>query len=117
MMKVQKKFQIEDGGIVKLSNGEIVIRFSAPESERAAFRRRNERTPLSKIADAMPITGDDLMRAIKRNLRQAPQNKQVKDTTISHYHCLYADCGKVIHAEENASINIGCKFAENSPRS
>lgn len=117
MMKVQKKFQIEEGGIVKLSNGEIVIRFSAPESERAAFRRRNERTPLSKIADAMPITGDDLMRAIKRNLRQAPQNKQVKDTTISHYHCLYADCGKVIHAEENASINIGCKFAENSPRS
>ena len=116
MAKTQKNFQIEDGGVVKLSNGNIIIRFSAPESERASYRRRNERTPLSKLADPMQVKGDDLMRAVKRNLRQAPLSKQVKDTTISVYNCLYEDCGKVIHAEENAAVNIGWKFSENSPK-
>lgn len=111
------KFEIEEGGFVTLPSGTIRLYFSAPESERAEYRRRNERTPLSKPADAMQIKADDLIRLVRRNLRQAPASRQAKDTSISQYHCLYDDCGKVIHAEINAGINIGKKFAELAPKS
>ena len=110
-----KSFTIREGGFVTLPGGDIQLFFSAPESERAEHRRRNERTPLNKPADAMQMKGEDLRKAVYRNLRQAPLSRRVQDTTISQYHCLYADCGKVMHAEENAAINIGHNFAEMSP--
>ena len=112
----EKTFRILDGGIVMLPSGKIQLFFAAPETERAGYRRRNERTPLTKPADAMLIKGDDLLKAAYRNLRQAPLRRQVRDTTISQYHCLYSDCGQVLHAEENAAINIGEGFAANAPK-
>lgn len=109
-------FVIGEGGVVSLDNGRIRLHYSAPEEERAGYRARNERTPLSKPADPCGIKGVDLIKLVRRNLRQAPASKMVKDTSISRYHCVYDDCGKVIHAEENAAINIGVKFSAASPK-
>jgi len=112
----QTLFRVRAGGYVDLPNGTIQLFFSAPETERTGFRRRNENTPLSKPADPETLTESELLGVIRRNLRRAPRSKQARDTSVSQYHCIYEDCRHVIHADENAAINIGHRFAAIAPK-
>lgn len=106
---------IEEGGVVRLPCGDISLYLSAKGEERKASARKNQRTPISSPMPSGKITGDELLRLVARNLRQAPISKQVRDTHQSVYHCLYGDCREVIHSEENAAINIGTKWASERP--
>lgn len=109
-------FTVEQGGRVQVGGGVIQLHLSAAPEERAEYRRRNMRTPLSVPAPAGAMKADDLLRLLRRNLRQAPAQKSVKDTSVSVYQCVFVDCGKTIHAEENAAVNIGTKFAAARPK-
>lgn len=104
------EFKVHADGSVSLKDGEIAVYFSASEDDRMKAKRKNERAPLVTPISRPSILGDDLIRAVRRNLRQAPKSMQTKDTTISVYNCVYQDCGKIMHADENAAINIGVKF-------
>jgi hypothetical protein len=106
----------EDGSVNIDGQGRIRLFKSAPEADRAAFRRKNERTPLSVPLSPMQLSGDDLLRQIRRNLRQAPSSMQTQDTQQSVYQCLFVDCGKRQHADENAAVNIGRRFQDRIPK-
>lgn len=108
-------FAIGKGGVISLDDGDAIVHYSAPEADRAAYRARNERVPLSHPADAGIIKGDDLIRLLRRNQRQAPASRTVQDTSISRFHCVYRDCLAQLHAEENAAINLGVRFGKNCP--
>lgn len=114
--KSKAVFEIKAGGVVKLERGAIKLHLAAPEVDRAEYRARKERVPLTGELAARQILGDDLIRLVNRNLRQAPQSRQSRDTSQSRYQCLYMDCGKTEHAEINAAINLGKKFAQNRPQ-
>jgi hypothetical protein len=107
--------QIEEGGIIKLPTGTIRLRTSASGDEREAFRSRNQRTPLSQSLGAGMIVADELFKFLYSNLRQAPASRQKHDTTISRYQCIFTDCGHTEHADINAAINLGKKFAQKRP--
>ncbi|CAB3754129.1 type V CRISPR-associated protein Cas12c [Paraburkholderia humisilvae] len=111
---------IEEGGIVRLESGSIVLLVSEGEAAQQQARNRNERAPRVKPHTAGSISADDLIRLIARNLRRAPASRQSRDTTVSQYHCVYEDCAHTEHAEINAGINIGrrmrkSRLAETSP--
>ena len=103
--------QVRNGGRLTLADGTIILRTTpASSDERRRYARRNERAPLSEPIAAQHLRGDELLRAIRRNLRQPPRSKQSRDTTQSVFHCLYEDCQSVTHADQNAAINIGRRF-------
>lgn len=108
---------VDDGGKVDIDEqGTIRLFKSAAEADREGYRRRNERTPLSVPLGPMQLSGDDFLRQIRRNLRQAPASQQTQDTLQSVYQCLFVDCGKRQHADENAAVNIGRRFAARRPK-
>lgn len=104
------EFTVTEGGRVQLDNGVVTLNISAPEPDRIKHRQRNERVPLTTPLGTMTISGDDLLRQLRRNLRQAPVSRQVKDTSVSVYQCVYEDCAQKQHADENAAVNIGGRF-------
>lgn len=109
---------VNDDGTVDLGGqGSLLLHKSAHQNDRDSYRSRNQRTPLTVPLGQMKISGDDLLRQIRRNLRQAPISQQVQDTTQSIYQCLFVDCGKRLHADENAAVNIGRRFRQARPNS
>lgn len=110
--KTKLNFPIHSDGAIHLGNDKIHIYFSNTEEAKASAKS-NKRTPLNKLPEQSGIASDDLLRAIKRNLRQAPSSKATKDTAVSQYHCVFEDCSQSLHADVNAAINIGEKFANN----
>jgi hypothetical protein len=76
------------------------------------FHRRNMTVPRDVSIESGPYGINDIIKIAKENLRQPPISKQSRDTSVSVYHCLYVDCKKVYHADENAAKNIGRRFLE-----
>lgn len=107
--------EVRPGGVVALGNGTINLHLAAQGAAREAARRGNRATPMTTLLPTGTISGDELLRLIVRNLRQPPPSRQARDTRQSVYHCLYEDCGEVMHADENASVNIGRKWAAERP--
>jgi len=99
-------------GTVTVNGTQIVLHERAVEShdEFRKRRRKNQRPSLSQPLSSGNYKIDDLLSIVKRNLRQAPADKRSQGTTVSRYHCVFADCGNTMHADENAGINIGEKF-------
>ena len=110
----QKQFEVNVKGEVTL-NGEVIVLRTGPRSEKEykKYRRKNERAQLTEPFKAGTYDLKNLITAIKRNIRRPPQSVMTKDTTQSRYFCVYKDCRYEIHADENAAINIGVKFATN----
>lgn len=73
-----------------------------------ANKRPTMRTPLSSGNYKV----EDLISVVNRNLRQGPEDRRTQDTSVSQYHCVFENCGVVMHADENAGINIGEKFLD-----
>ena len=103
---------IREGGKLTLANGTIILRETPDEAEAKRYIRRNERVPLTVPVSPLRLSVEELKRIIRRNLRQPHISRQSRDTTQSIYHCLYIDCGKVQHADQNAAVNIGRRFLE-----
>ena len=108
---------VEDDGLIKLADGKIRLCEGSkiPQGEEnkiweKRIRRRNERLPLNRPIKARTAKKDELLKLLRRNLRQPPKSLQSPDTTQSRYHCVYIDCDFTGHADENAAINIGIKF-------
>lgn len=111
---------LKDGDKVAVMNGRAVVGGhafmlfeQARETEEDFKRRRREqrRPALSVPLSSGNYRVDELRSILRRNLRQAPSSKRTPDTTVSRYQCVFEDCRKAMHADENASINIGEKFS------
>lgn len=113
--KAGNVFPVGPDGTIALANGRIRVLTSAAPSDRAQHRRRNERTPLTLPIKGAAISLDDLIKLVRRNLRQAPRSRQSRDSSASVYQCLYVDCGKTLNADENSAFNVGTKFRESRP--
>lgn len=101
-------------GRVTVNGKTLVLHERAKESEEEFRKRRREkrrpdmRSPLASGNYKV----EDLMTIVRRNLRQAPTDTRTSGTTVSRYHCVIEGCGNVMHADENAGINIGEKFLQ-----
>ena len=109
------KLPVESGGKVKI-NGETILLKSKTgcKKEARAYLRRKERIPFEHPLETKnnEITCSDLKKHLdNKQLRQPQQSSRSKDTTQSQYHCVFEDCGKQMHADENAAINIVRKWA------
>ena len=108
------KLVVASGGKVTVKDGTIRLLTMTDDADfkRHRYARRNERVPLTEPIKAGKTSWEELRPILRRNLRQPPRSKQSRDTTQSTYHCVYADCGYVGHADENAALNIGRRFLE-----
>jgi hypothetical protein len=112
----QKCFTVNEHGIVQLSNGRIILKqretMSKEQALRAAreARHQKQRPQLTAAMQAATLNTDDLIKIVRTNLRRPQVDTRSRDTTQSKFHCLYVDCRKIIHADENASVNIGYRF-------
>jgi hypothetical protein len=106
-----KSLLVGQGGQVALQSGTVLL-CEATEDPAAykAARRRNERVKIDRPISPGARPTVELLSLARRNLRQAPQSRQSRDTTQSVYQCLYADCRHRMHADANAAINIGRRF-------
>lgn len=73
-------------------------------------RRSNKRPSMEQQLSPGNYTVEELRSVVRNNMRRAPADRRSPDTTVSRYHCVYADCGHSMHADENAANNIGEKF-------
>ena len=114
----QTEFAVNEHGIVQLDNGMVVLKQLEPMSKEHALRLAREirhqkkRPQLSAPVQQSTLDKDELIKIVRNNMRRAPVDTRSKDTTQSRYICVYADCGKTRHADENAAINIGKRFVE-----
>lgn len=110
-MKDSDKIAVLDGK-AKLNGAELVLFERSRESgdEAQKRRRENKRPSIAQQLTPGNYRVDELRQILRHNLRRAPQDRRSKDTTVSRYHCVFADCGKSMHADQNAAINIGEKF-------
>lgn len=106
-----KSLEVGRNGTVSLPSGMIALNQRSDDT--AVFkraRRRNERAPLDRPLEAGLYAMEYILPTARLNLRQPPTSRQSRDTTQSVYQCLYVDCGKRDHADENAARNIGKRF-------
>jgi len=110
-MKPRAKIAVVDGK-AKLENSELKLfeRNRESKDDMLARRHRNERAGMEQPLTPGNYTVDEIKALLRANLRRAPKNRRTKDTTVSEYHCVFSDCGKTMHADENAAVNIGGKF-------
>lgn len=100
------------GGKVKIG-GEVLALFERTKETKEEFearRRLNKSATMDQELSPGNYTVEDLRAVLRKNLRRAPADGRSKDTSVSRYHCAFDDCGHKMHADENASINIGEKF-------
>ena len=111
-------FQITNS-VVELASGDTILLRSATDpnksqshaaKERAGYVRRKERAPNQYPVESRSINQQDLRRMVAKQLRHGQKSLRSKDTTQSAYSCVFADCGRQMHADENAAINIVRKW-------
>jgi hypothetical protein len=110
-MKDKDKIAVLDGKA--RVNGAVFKLFERAQETKEGFearRRQNKNATMDQPLAAGNYTVEDLRAIMRKNLRRAPTDRHVPDTTVSRYHCVFADCGHKMHADENAAINIGQKF-------
>jgi len=104
---IKGKVHVEQGGVVNLA-----------DNQRLRLDQRSAKGEFRPLAP-QSLSVAELRSAIAKSLRR-PQpkafGKPQTDTTQSHYQCVFADCGHSMHADENASTNIGEKFFTNRVR-
>lgn len=93
-LKVEKRFAFDD----------------LPEEEVKDLHRRNRRSPWGKKYRAGNYNEAELLKMTREHLRRPHDNLRSKDTSQSQFHCVNIDCGKHLHADMNAAINIGKKW-------
>lgn len=100
------------GGKAKVNGAEFVLFERTRETKDDVDRRRrqNRRPTMEQPLAPGNYTVEDLRTVLRNNLRRAPLDRRSRDTTVSRYHCAFADCGRSMHADENAANNIGEKF-------
>ena len=110
--KIQKVFVDIDGEVELLGQTLRLYRKPTKDEIRKAARR-NERAPMNVPYPQGELTLDELKKVISYNMRRAPRSLMSKDTSQSHYFCVFKDCSahnQDRHADINASINIGRRF-------
>ena len=114
------RFDIEEGGKVQLPEGNLLLRRkSDPKKserdrleEQRKYRKRKLNPPYQYPYKPGNIGFDDLIKAIRQQLRQPQDSVRSKDTTQSRYFCPFEDCQSQMHADENAAINIVRKWVK-----
>jgi hypothetical protein len=107
----------DDGGI-EVATGRILLKEQYGEDtgygERRAISRTHKRmkqaAPISTPVAAKSLSPDKVVEILRNQLRQRNPSTRARDTMQSVYHCPYADCGHVMHADENAALNIVRKW-------
>ena len=106
-------------GEVKLPDRDILLlrQVSDPDksdkekkTERRRLRHRKLNPSYQYPEKARPVTRDEVLKLVRRQLRQPQESTRSRDTTQSRYFCVYQGCGYQIHADENAAINIVRKW-------
>jgi len=100
------------GGKAKVNGMELKLYERTKETKEDVDKRRHagKRPSMEQPLTPGNYTVEELRSVLRNNMRRAPADKRSKDTTVSRYHCAFADCGHTMHADENAAINIGEKF-------
>ena len=100
------------GGKAKISDVVLKLFERTKESKDDVEKRRRQKKTVTMEQPLTPgnYTVDEMRTVLRNNMRRAPADRRVPDTTVSRYHCAFADCGRAMHADENAAINIGMKF-------
>lgn len=107
-----RRFDVDKAGRVSLPEGTLLLRAAPTETQTVrAFVRRNERLPLTRTISAGRYEASEIKAILHRNLRRPHKSKQSRDSMQSMYHCVFAACGHVMHADVNAAINIGRRFS------
>lgn len=106
----------KDGGLDVASGRLLFMRKFGDDQEESEmrfklFRSRGERVPFSFPEKGGSYNVGKLKMALANYMRQPNKSLRSKDTKQSVYNCPYADCQHVMHADENAAINIGRKWA------
>ena len=114
-----KNITVDDFGVVTLKDGsrltlQQTFNRGASSQERRkqakTARRRKQHLPLAQPQSGGTKNASELNQSVRRQLRRPQQSTRSKDTTQSLYHCVFEECGKVMHADENAAINIVRKW-------
>ena len=115
------QYTVEENGLVQLGSGEWVAlkrrdNPSASSAEREiearALRHQKRHAPYQYPEEQRRLTKDSLLTLVRRQLRQPQDSTRAKDTTQSRYACVFSDCGQVMHADENAAVNIVRKWVK-----
>jgi hypothetical protein len=119
----REKFTIGAGGEVTLPNRKVLllkrrddVSASDEENKANAWRyKRQKIIPRYQFPEkARTLTAEELLRLVRRQLRQPQVSSRSKDTSQSRYYCVYKDCGHEMHADENAAINIVRKWVHDA---
>lgn len=115
---IHKVFVNADGDVELL--GQTLRLYRKPTKEEISkAARRNERALMNVPYPQGELSLEDLKKVIAYNMRRAPKSLMSKDTSQSHYFCVFRDCeahNRDRHADINASINIGRRFLESLVR-
>ena len=80
------------------------------ELESKQLRRRKENPDFIFPLCNKTLNEKDARRYLRQQLRRRQHSSRSKDTTQSRYVCAFTDCDNVMHADENAAINIVIKW-------
>lgn len=116
----KRKAKTDSEGTVTLGlpSGMTVLQLARPSVSRSRVsqaRRRNERAPFEPVSNIEYNLDTKsglsrLRRDIKISLRRPGLSVQDSGTSQGSYHCIFSDCGAVMHADVNASVNIARRW-------
>lgn len=107
-----EKFQVNEGGVVQTTLGDIrfLIGMSYSENDFKRARRDKKNLPFNETLKAGTYSLRELLSYEGRSRRQKNPNQMAKDTSQSRFQCLFIDCCETYHADAGAAVNIGRKF-------
>lgn len=113
--------ELKDSDEVAVTNGRVKIksetlllmeRDALTQEDVQKHKREQRRVEMTRPLKSALYKVTELRRILKMNVRRAPTSKRSPDTTQSRFFCPFAECGHEMHADENASINVGRKFID-----
>lgn len=105
------RIRTDDGTIVLKQKSDPSLTPEEEKARRALYAKRKENVffefPWQQNGE---IKVEEVLKRLASQMRSPQRSKRAKDTTQSLFHCPFEDCGHVMHADENAAINIVRKW-------
>jgi hypothetical protein len=116
-------FVIEEGGLVNLGGGHVIALLDKKDPKQTDYdravderrlRKEKKHAPYRYPVEPKRVEKSELIKLIRRQLRRPQESTRSKDTSQSRYFCVFVDCSHVMHADENAAINIVRKWVRDN---